>query len=683
MKQWIISGADREKVNMLIEQYGLPTLTAVLLSIRDITEKEKIEKFFSRETELSDPFLMKDMDKAVERIKSAVTAGEKICIYGDYDCDGITATTILYSYLESVFANVMYYIPDRNAEGYGMNTGAVEKLKNEGVQLIVTVDNGISAINEIDYANSLGIDVVVTDHHKTQDILPKAVAVVNPHRADDTSPYEDLCGAGIALKLAMAMEGEQFSIMENYGEIAAIGTVADLVPLTGENRTIVKAGLENIGNTERVGLSSLIEIAGIDTVNAGNIGFRIAPRINAAGRLGTTYDALKVFMTEDYDEAQQKAKILNELNAQRQSIELDIFNEICDYIKINPEYSYDRVIVVSSENWNAGVIGIVSSRVTELFGKPSIVISESGEICKGSGRSVLGFSIVDAVFACSEYLEKYGGGGHPMAMGFSIKKENIEPFRKAINAYANKIDKMPLSTVKIDCKLNPEKIFPEMVHEIQEFEPFGYGNSKPVFALCEMRLDKIIPLKEGKHLKLAVSRNNARLNIMKFSTTVDEFPYSEGDILDFAVSLETNVYQGRENISFNVKDIKLSGVSNERIMYSLQEYDKYKSGVLSDKILKILPTRENFAAVYKYILSTRKKYYFIDSMLYKIHNVEINAFKLLMILEILSERGLIEYEREFDRLKISVVDIKVKVNLQASPIYIKLKEDISHVGEHT
>ena len=681
MKQWIISGADREKVNMLIEQYGLPTLTAVLLSIRDITEKEKIEKFFSRETELSDPFLMKDMDKAVERIKSAVTAGEKICIYGDYDCDGITATTILYSYLESVFANVMYYIPDRNSEGYGMNTGAVEKLKNEGVQLIVTVDNGISAINEIDYANSLGIDVVVTDHHKTQDILPKAVAVVNPHRADDTSPYEDLCGAGIALKLAMAMEGEQFSIMENYGEIAAIGTVADLVPLTGENRTIVKAGLENIGNTERVGLSSLIEIAGIDTVNAGNIGFRIAPRINAAGRLGTTYDALKVFMTEDYDEAQQKAKILNELNAQRQSIELDIFNEICDYIKINPEYSYDRVIVVSSENWNAGVIGIVSSRVTELFGKPSIVISESGEICKGSGRSVLGFSIVDAVFACSEYLEKYGG--HPMAMGFSIKKENIEPFRKAINAYANKIDKMPLSTVKIDCKLNPEKIFPEMVHEIQEFEPFGYGNSKPVFALCEMRLDKIIPLKEGKHLKLAVSRNNARLNIMKFSTTVDEFPYSEGDILDFAVSLETNVYQGRENISFNVRDIKLSGVSNERIMYSLQEYDKYKSGVLSDKILKILPTRENFAAVYKYILSTKKKYYFIDSMLYKIHNVEINAFKLLMILEILSERGLIEYEREFDRLKISVVDIKVKVNLQASPIYIKLKEDISHVGEHT
>ena len=681
MKKWIISGADKEMVNMLIQKYHLPTLTAVLLTIRGITEGEEIEKFFSQEFELSDPFLIKDMDKAVTRIKKAVTTGEKICVYGDYDCDGVTATSLLYLYLESVFANVMYYIPDRNAEGYGMNLQAVEKLRQDGIQLIVTVDNGISAIKEIDRANELGIDVVVTDHHKPQDILPKAAAIVNPHRTDDDSPYEDFCGAGLALKLAMAMDGEQFSVMENYGEIAAIGTVADLVPLTGENRTIVKAGLQNISNTERAGLASLIEVSGIDTVNAGNIGFRIAPRINAAGRLGTTSDALDIFITEDTEVAQQKAKILNDLNAKRQAIELDIFNEICDYIKKNPEYSYDRVIVVSSENWNAGVIGIVSSRVTEMFGKPSIIISESGDICKGSGRSVSGFSIVDAVFACSEYLEKYGG--HPMAMGFSIKKENIGPFRKAINDYANKIDKMPLLSVKIDCKLNPEKIFPEMVKEIQNFEPFGYGNAKPVFALCEMRLDKIIPLKDGKHLKLAVSRNNARLNIMKFFTTVDEFPYSEGDILDFAVCLETNVYQGVESISFNVREIKLSGVANERIMYSLQEYDKYKRGILSEKIIKILPTRENFAAVYKYILSTKKKYYFIDSMLYKIHNAEINAFKLLMILEILNERGLIEYEREFDRLKISVVDIRVKVNLQASPIYIKLKEDISHVGEHT
>ena len=681
MKKWMISAVDKEKVKMISAKYGIPVFTALLLVIRGITEKEDIEKFFSADSSLSDPFNIKDMDKAVERIKKAVTSGEKICIYGDYDCDGVTATTILYSYLESVFADVMYYIPDRTSEGYGMNMKAVDKLKGYGVQLIITVDNGIAAINEIDHANELGIDVVVTDHHKTQDIIPRAVAVVNPHRTDDTSPYEDFCGAGIALKLVMALEGEQFSVMENYGEIAAIGTIADLVPLTGENRTIVKTGLRNMANTERAGLTGLIDISNIDNINAGNIAFRIAPRINAVGRLGSADDALRMFLTEDYDEAVQKAELLNRLNSERQSIELDIFNQICEMLKLNPELTYDRVLVISSEGWNPGVIGIVSSRVTEMFGKPSIIISEDGDICKGSGRSVSGFSIVDALFACSEYLDKFGG--HPMAIGFSIKKENIADFRKAINDYANKEEKMALMSLKVDCKLNPEKLVPDMVHQLQDFEPFGFGNSKPVFALCNMRLDKIIPLSEGKHLKLAVSKDNTRLNIMKFSTTVNEFPYSEGDILDFAVCLELNVYQGRENMSFNVRDIKLSGFDNEKAMYSLQDYDAYKSGVISEKIADKLPSRDEFAQLYRYLRNTKKQFYFIDSLLYKLNMQSIDAFKLLIMLEILCERGLIDYEREMDRLKISVLDIGVKVTLEASPIYIKLKEDISHVGKHT
>lgn len=679
MKRWNISKIDKEKVNELTEKYGLPTFTAVLLCIRGITEKETIETFFSMENELSDPFTIKDMDKAVARIKKAVTTGEKICIYGDYDCDGITSTVLLYSYLESVFANVMYYIPDRNTEGYGMNMKAVDKLKEQGVQLIITVDNGIAAMEEISYAERLGIDVVVTDHHKPQDIIPRAVAVVNPHRTDDTSPYEDFCGAGIALKLAIAMEGDAFSIMENYAEIAAIGTIADLVPLTGENRTIVKAGLMNIANTERAGLSSLIDIAGIENVNAGNVAFRIAPRINASGRLGSPYDAVKLFLTEDYDDAVKKAELLNKLNGERQAIEAEIFEEICNVLKERPELTYDRVLVVSSEGWNPGVIGIVSSKVTELFGKPSIIISEDGDICKGSGRSIAGFSIVDALFACSEYLEKFGG--HPMAIGFSIKKENIDSFRKAINAYANKEEKMPLAGMKVDCKLNPETLMPDMVHQLQHFEPFGYGNSKPVFALCNMHLDKIIPLSEGKHLKLAVSKGRARLNIMKFSTTLTEFPYEEGDVLDFAVCLEINVYQGRENMSFNVRDIKLSEFDNEKAMYDLQDYDTYKSGVLSESLVDKLPTREEFKAVYVYLRKSRRSVYFIDSLLQKVNVDTIGAFKLLMILEILAERGLIEYERELDKLNIKVLNIVGKVSLIASPIYIKLKEDIYHVGK--
>ncbi len=681
MKRWHISVLDKELANGLVKQYGLPAFTAILLSIRGITEPTQIEAFFSEEETLSDPFLIKDMDKAVKRIKKAVTSGEKICIYGDYDCDGVTATVLLYSYLTSVFADVMYYIPDRNAEGYGMNRSAVDKLQQQGIQLIITVDNGISAIEEIQYAGSLGMDVVVTDHHKPQDILPRAVAVVNPHRTDDTSPYRDYCGAGIALKLAIALEGDAFSVMENYAELAAVGTIADLVPLTGENRTIVKAGLRNLANTERTGLSCLIETAGIGHLNAGNIAFRLAPRINAAGRLGSADDALRLFLTENDEETSGMAKYLNTLNTERQQIEADIFAQICCLLKEEPSLTYDRVLVISSKGWNAGVIGIVSSRVTDLFGKPSIIISEDGDICKGSGRSIAGFSIVDALFACSEYLEKFGG--HPMAIGFSIQHEKIGDFRKAINAYANKLDKMPLLSVKVDCILNPETIVPDMVHQLQQFEPFGYGNAKPVFGLCRMHLDRIVPLSEGKHLKLAVSKGRARLNLLRFSTTPAEFPYSEGDVLDFAVCLETNVYQGKESIAFHVREIRLSDFDNEKAMYELQDYDAYKSGILAETLTDKLPTREEFAAVYVYLRKTRRAVYGIDSLLYGVRKETVGAFKLLVILEILRDRGLIEYERELDKLKIKVLNISVKVNLQASPVYLKLKEDIHHVGKQS
>lgn len=681
MKKWTVAELDRNKAKELSQKYGLPSFTSMLLAIRGITEREEIEKFFSEESILSDPFDIKDMDKAVERIKKAVTTGEKICIYGDYDCDGVTSTALLYSYLDSVFANVMYYIPDRNTEGYGMNIKAVDKLKELGVKLIITVDNGISAIEEVKHANEIGIDVVVTDHHKPQDIMPNATAVVNPHRTDDTSEFKDYCGAGIALKLAIALEGDMFSVMENYAEVAAIGTIADLVPLSGENRTIVKAGLKNIRNTERVGLSKLIEIAGIDKVNAGNVAFRLAPRVNASGRLGSAYDALNIFLTEDYDKSVKTAELLDKLNGERQAIEAEIFNDICKKLEEEKRLTYDRVLVISSKGWNPGVIGIVSSKITEKFGKPSIIISEDGEVCKASGRSVTGFSLVDAVFACSEYLEKFGG--HPMAVGFSIKQENIDSFRKAINEYANKEEKMPLADIKLDCKLNPEILVPDMVHQLHYFEPFGYGNSKPVFSLNNMHLDRIIPMSEGKHLKLAVSRGKARLNIMKFSTAPSKFPYSEGDVLDFAVCLETNMYQGKEYMSFSIRDIKLSDFDNEKAMYELQDYDSYKSGILLKSLSDKLPTREEFAAVYLYLKKNPKDVYSIDSILQKVNTATINAFKLLMILEIMEEHRLIEYKRELDNLNIRILNVGVKVNLYTSPIYMKLKEDINNVGKHT
>lgn len=678
MKKWTESELDKNKVRELAKKYGLPVFTSMLLTIRGITERDKIEKFFSSENGLSDPFEIKDMKEAAERIKQAVTAYEKICVYGDYDCDGVTSTAILYSYLESVCANVMFYIPDRNSEGYGMNKSAVEKLHNEGVKLIVTVDNGISAIDEISYAGSLGIDVVVTDHHKPQDILPHAIAVVDPHRNDETSEFRDYSGAGLALKLVSALEGDDFSILENYSDLAAFGTVADLVPINGENRNIVKAGLINIENTERVGISALIEKSQSGKINSGTIGFRLAPRINAAGRLGSPYDALELFLTENDEVALNKAELLSRLNAERQTIETDIYKQIEEKFSTEPTLAFDRVIVVSSENWNAGVIGIAASKLTEKYGKPSIIISEDGEICKASGRSISGFSLVDAVFACSRYLEKFGG--HPMAVGFSIKRENIDAFRKAINDYANKPERMPLASLKLDCNLNPDAITTDMVHQLHMFEPFGYGNPKPVFGINNMLLEKIIPVGNGNHLKLAVTRGKARLNLMKFSATPEQFPYSEGDILDFAVSLDINLYQGKEYLSFSVKDVKLSDFDTEKAMYEIQDYELYKSGIIPKNFTNsdIVPTRDEFAAVYRYIRKSQRNVYSVDAMFQKLSCPTIGIFKLLNILDIMNELYLITYSRSSDTLNIVLREVNGKVDLNASKILRKLKEDIKN-----
>lgn len=681
MKKWVVSELDKKKVKELSGIYGIPVFTAMLLTIRGITEREEIEKYFSAESDLPDPFEIKDMDKAVDRIKIAVTNYEKICVYGDYDCDGVTSTALLYSYLDSVFADVMYYIPDRNSEGYGLNKKAIDNLKKLGVRLIVTVDNGIAAIDEVHYAGTLGIDVVVTDHHKPQDMLPNAIAVVDPHRNDDNSGFKDYCGAGIALMLASALEGDAFSIVENYSDLAAFGTIADLVPLTGVNRTIVKAGLFRLSNTERLGLSHLIDLAQISNMSAGNVAFRLAPRVNAAGRLGSAYNALDFFLTEDEEEAVKYADELTGLNVKRQTIENEIYEDICSMLDENNELIRDRVIVVSSEKWNPGVIGIVSSKITEKYGKPSIIISEGEQICKGSGRSIMGFSLVDAIFACSDLLEKFGG--HPMAAGLSIKKENIPEFKKAINEYADRLEDMPMLTLRLDCNLNPDAIVMDMVHQLQSFEPFGFGNPKPVFGINNMTLDKITPLSGGKHIKLSVSRGKARLNLVKFSVSPEEFPYPEGSMLDFAVCLDINTYQNKEYISFQIKDIKPSDFDTQSAMHQIQLYESYLRGKLPKELADKYLTRNEFAAVYLYLKKHPQSVYSIDMLLSEIGCDTIGAFKLMIILDIFSELKLIAYKQQCDILKIEIINVDFKVDLELSHIYRKLKEDIEYVGKHT
>ena len=681
MKKWVFSELDKNKIREFAAKTGLPSFTAMLLYLRGFTEPSRIEKYFETTCALPDPFSIKDMDKAVERINEAIRGFEPMCIFGDYDCDGVTATALLYSYLQSVGANVSYYIPDRNAEGYGMNKKAVDRLKEDGVTLIVTVDNGISAVDEISYASRLGIDTVVTDHHKPPEMLPKAVAVVDLHRLDDRSDFKDYCGAGIALLLAIALEGDDINVIENYADLAAIGTVADLVPLSGYNRSIVKAGMHQLDNTERPGITELSEIAQIEKMNAGNIGFKLAPRINAAGRLGSPYDALALLLSEDPEDAKGLASALNNLNSRRQAIENDIYEDILELLKNEPQLTYDRVLVVSSEKWNAGVVGIVASRIVEKFGKPCIIICEDDEICKASGRSISGFSIVDAIFACSELLVKFGG--HPMAAGLSIKRERIDDFRRAINAYADRLEYMPLPSIKIDCTLKPEGISVEMVRQLQTFEPFGYGNPRPVFALKGMKLEQIVPLSGGRHIKLVVSKEKARLALVKFSTTPSEFPYSEGAVLDFAVSLDLNVYMQKESVSFNIKDIRPADFDSENAMLEIQLYEQYLKGIKRRDIADKYPSRDDFAAVYRYLKAVPREQYTVASVLSSIGSEKLGAFKLLMILDIMSELKLIDYSRDNEELKAGLRNNSVKVDLNASSIYGKLKEDMRYVRDNT
>lgn len=672
MKNWTVPEFDIKIVERLKKDLGLPDFVAKLLTIRGITERKEIERFF-HQSELMDPLSMKDMDKAVKRIKDAVTSMEKICIYGDYDCDGVTSTAILYLYLQSVYADVMYYIPDRNSEGYGMNLKAIDKIKEQNINLIITVDNGITAVKEIDYANSLGMDVVVTDHHKPLDILPRATAVVDPHRSDETAVYRDYCGAGLALMLCIALENDAEMIIENYSDLAAIGTVADVVPLTGDNRLIVKSGLKNIEYSDKIGLTELIEKSGVKTIDSTAIGFRLGPRINAAGRLASAYDALKLFITEDEFTACSKAELLGELNSRRQQIEQSIMNQISEIFEKNPSLAYQRIIILSSNKWNSGVIGIVCSKITEKYGKPSILISEEGEICKASGRSVEGFSLVDAVFSCSDLLEKYGG--HPMAVGFSIRQENIPEFIQKINAYALQLEHMPLLSIKIDSFLDPSVINTEMIEQLKYFEPFGCENEKPVFALSGMRLERVTPVGNGAHLRISVSKNSSRMDMMKFFTTYSDFPYHEGDILDFAVSLEENEYNGKKSVSLYIKDIRFSGVNVKEIMYGIQDYELYQNGKIP-KILKTeCPERADFADVYRYVASSEKSRHTVQTLCMKVSKKPMNSFKLLMILDILAELGHIDLKKNADILDISLPEQKIKVSLDTSYIYHQLKGD--------
>lgn len=678
MKKWTVAKLNKDIAVDISARHELPMLIAMMLDIRGITSDDEINDFLYNESTLSDPFDAKDMDKAVQRIKQAIEDYEKICIYGDFDADGVTSTALLYSYLDAVGANVMFYIPAREGEGYGMNIDAINLLREQDVRLIITVDNGIAAVEEIAYAKSLGIDTVVTDHHMPNTELPDAVAIVDLHQEDCNSSFKELSGVGVALKLVMAIEGEYCDteqILENYSDLACLGTVGDIVPLVGDNRVIVKNGLHHIGNSDRCGLNALIEHSGLSErkINTGNISFTLVPRINAGGRLGLSKKTVSLLLTDDEDYADDIASELCEDNTQRQGIEKEILDDIDERIKREPSIVQNRIVVVCGENWHQGVIGIVASRLKEAYGKPSIVISIDGDVCRASGRSVKGFSLCDAVFACSDLLTQFGG--HPMAVGFGIKTENIDEFIDAINDYAKTVD-MPIPELELDCKLNPAQLSVSLADQLSMLEPFGAGNPTPLFGLYNMTIADIHEISGGKHLKLSLTRGNNTVTAMRFSVTRDAFPYQLGDVVDCAVTLDKNIYNNIENLSIIIREMRFSDLDEEEIFTSKEIFESFCRGddITQKDALSLLPSREEFALVYRFLKANGGYKYSVDNMLYRLNSSTLSYGRLRVILECMNELSLIEIYEGMNTTKIKIREVEKKVNLDDSLIISKLKE---------
>ena len=560
-KKWQIYETDDEKIEELKEKYKLNDLLATILVNRGIDNEEKIRQFLEpTRQDFYDPYLMEDMEIAVERIVKAIENQEKVIIYGDYDVDGITSTTVLKKFLKDLGLEVSYYIPNRLNEGYGLNNKAIEKIVNEGYSLMITVDCGISAIEEIDYANSLGLETIVTDHHEPGEVLPKALAVVDNKRKDSTYPFRDLAGVGVAFKLTQAL-GMKLELKEEaylkYLDIVCVGTISDIVPLVDENRVITKLGLLLVRQTKNMGLKSIINSSGYNKIDSNTISFGVAPRINACGRMGKAEEALELLLSTDIYEVNELTKKLNEHNRERQEIEKSIYESAVEKIEKN-HLDENRTIVVGGEDWHHGVIGIVSSKITDMYFKPSILLSfEENGTGKGSGRSIPGFDLHQALTKCQDTLEKFGG--HSMAVGVTIKKENLEKFREEFEKVAaeEKTENI-VPILNVDSKIDLNSVDKDVIESLKALEPFGEANKMPIFAFKNLRIDSIRALSEGKHLKLTLKEDNIIINAIGFNMGELAEEYRIGDKIDVAGVLEINTFNGVDNLQINIKDVMKS-----------------------------------------------------------------------------------------------------------------------------
>lgn len=711
-KQWVIkAGAgDRDAIENIAVAIGCSKTLATLIYNRGYKDKASAMAFIEKSQEiLHDPFLLNDMGVAVETILSAVKNGKRITIYGDYDVDGVTSVSILYLYLKGLGGNVSYYIPSRMSDGYGMSMGAIEALKNDGTQLIITVDTGVTAVEEIKYARELGIDVVVTDHHECADTLPSGVAVINPKRKDSTYPFQSLAGVGVVFKLLCALEkiSSNSTITEatrkiayEYSDLTAIGTIADVMPVIDENRIITALGLHKAEKTNRIGLNSLIQYCRsgegkaqkttkAKKISSGFVGFTLAPRINAAGRLYSANTSVELFLANNKSQAEALAEKLCDINKERQTQENNIAESAFNQVE-SKGYLGKSIMVLDSTDWHHGVVGIVSSRVSDRFGVPSILISFEGNsdpfdpeaIGKGSGRSVGGMNLVNALNSCADLLEKYGG--HELAAGLSIKRKNLQLFKERIEKYADECFKEnpPVHHLEIDCELDVNALSTELVKEISVLEPYGVANPTPVFYSEGLVINGITPVGMNRHIKLTLGNYKKRITAMLFSKSLQDFEFTYGDEVDIAYNLEINEFNGTETIQLNLKDIRLSQKTLDYESDCEEQYKLIKAGESSFDADFIIPTHKQFEHVFKYLRSCarmgRNQYRYSkllsDANLNATEDCKVNYVQLKTIVKVFIELNIVSIEELDDfSFTFKFLPSKNKTCLDKSNILKKLK----------
>ena len=651
-------------------------LLAGILAARGITDPTEALTLLAGEEELSDPMLLTDMDKACARILEAIDKEQTIVVYGDYDVDGVTATALLYQHLKGMGASVKCMLPSREGDGYGLSKNAIQSIHDKGCQLIVTVDNGISALEEAEFAASLGVDLIVTDHHLPHDALPKAVAVVDPRRADDHSPFKGLCGAGVAFKLCAALDGCPPEEMLDYcGDLAAVGTVADVMPLTGENRTLVKAGLKLLQQTDRPGISALLEEVGLGgkPITAENVSYAIAPRINAAGRMDNAVTALQQVLCEDEERAEELAHKLNEINVARQETEQEIVKAAQEQLDAEPAILEDRVILSWGRDWHPGVIGIVASRLVEKTGRPVIVVSvdEHGE-GKGSGRSVQGFNLHECIASCEDILLRFGG--HAMAAGLSVREENLPELRRRLNEWAAR-ECAVLFTPPLECDLSIhlDRITVESVRRLEQLAPYGAENPTPVFVLEKAVIDGIFSVSEGKHCRLRLRQGNASIYAVWFGMPPEQLPYTMGDVVDAAVNLSVYESLRGAQLSGRILELHPAGFGNAAAeQTALVQALRRGTPLSAEQKARIAPERSDIITVYRELQARRWHAEDLQPLFAKLG--EENTGKILVAITALEQVGLIAFRERSGAKFWELVPAEGKKNLADAPILKCLEE---------